>query len=319
EVQAEMEMVVQAVLDLNENYLMKTIVDFLLGRETKEMKDYRFSEMDNFGGGDDKDEQFWNSVIRHAMVNNLVYKEVEQFGLLKVSEEGRKFLKNPYPMQITVNHNYDDGDYDLDDEKGGTAVLDETLMNMLKDVRRIVAKKQNLPPYVIFQDPSLEEMATQYPISMEDMTKISGVSLGKAQRYAQPFLDTIKKYVEENDIDRPTDLTIKTLANKSKTKVGIITAIDRKIPLEDIARSNDLTLDELLDDLYVIVQSGTKLRLDYYLAKTVDESVREIIIDYFKEAPNDDLNLAYKELKDEEITFEEIKLMRLKFLSDFAN
>ncbi len=319
EVQAEMQMVVQAVLDLNENYLMKTIVDFLLGRETKEMKDYRFSEMDNFGIGDDKDEQFWNSVIRHAMVNNLVYKEVEQFGLLKVSEEGRKFLKNPYPMQITVNHNYDDGDYDLDDEKGGTAVLDETLMNMLKDVRRIVAKKQNLPPYVIFQDPSLEEMATQYPISMEDMTKISGVSLGKAQRYAQPFLDTIKKYVEENDIDRLTDLTIKTLVNKSKTKVGIITAIDRKIPLEDIARSNDLTLDELLDDLYVIVQSGTKLRLDYYLTKTVDESVREIIIDYFKEAPNDDLNLAYKELKDEEITFEEIKLMRLKFLSDFAN
>ncbi|MGI9159638.1 MAG: RecQ family zinc-binding domain-containing protein, partial [Saprospiraceae bacterium] len=319
EVQAEMEMVVQAVLDLNENYLMKTIVDFLLGRETKEMKDYRFSEMDNFGGGDDKDEQFWNSVIRHAMVNNLIYKEVEQFGLLKVSEVGRKFLKNPYPMQITVNHNYDDSDYDLDEEKGGTAVLDETLMNMLKDVRRIVAKKQNLPPYVIFQDPSLEEMATQYPISMEDMTKISGVSLGKAQRYAQPFLDTIKKYVEENDIDRPTDLTIKTLANKSKTKVGIITAIDRKIPLEDIARTNDLTLDELLDDLYVIVQSGTKLRLDYYLTKTVDESVREIIIDYFKEAPNDDLNLAYKELKDEEITFEEIKLMRLKFLSDFAN
>lgn len=319
EIKQEMADVIQAVLDLNENYLMKTIVDFILGRETKEMKDFKFSEMENFGVGDDRDENFWMSIIRHAMINNLIYKEVEQFGILKVSPEGREYAKKPYPIGITINHNFEDGEYDFDDEKGGTAVLDEPLMNILKDLRRITAKKHNLPPYVIFQDPSLEEMATQYPISMEDMAKITGVSLGKAQKYAQPFLDAIKKHVEENEIDRPTDITIKTVANKSKTKVSIITSIDRKIPLDDIARSNDLSWEELMEELDGIVQSGTKIKLDYYLTKEIDEYVRETIIEYFKAAPSDNVDMAYQELKDDEITWEEIQLMRLKFLSDFAN
>lgn len=319
EVQQEMINVVGAVLELNENYLMKTVVDFIMGRETKEMKDFGFTEMEFYASGEGKDENFWNSVIRNAMINNLIYKEVEEFGLLKVSPEGRNYLKNPFPVSITVNHNFDDGDYEFDDEKGGTAVLDETLMNMLKDMRKSVAKKHNLPPYVIFQDPSLEEMATQYPISMEDMTKIQGVSLGKAQKFAQPFLDMIAKYVEANDIERPTDITIKSVANKSKTKVHIITSIDRKIPLEDIVRSTDLTMPELLEELDMIVQSGTKIRLDYYLDKKIDEYVRETVIDYFKEAETDDIDVAFKELKDDEITWEEIQLMRIKFLSDYAN
>ena len=319
EIKQEMVDVVQAILDLNENYLMKTIVDFILGRETKEMKDFRFSEMENFGVGDDRDENFWMSIIRHAMINNLIYKEVEQFGILKVSTEGREYVKKPYPVAITINHNFEDNEYDFDDEKGGTAVLDEPLMNILKDLRRITAKKHNLPPYVIFQDPSLEEMATQYPISMEDMAKITGVSLGKAQKYAQPFLEAIKKHVDENEIDRPTDITIKTVANKSKTKVSIITSIDRKIPLDDIARSNDLSWEELMEELDGIVQSGTKIKLDYYLAKEIDEYVRETVIEYFKEADSDNVDIAYQQLKDDEITWEEIQLMRLKFLSDFAN
>ena len=319
DVQEEMAQVIESVLELNQNYLMKTIVDFILGRETKEMKDFRFNQLDNYAIGEGRDENFWTSVIRHAMINNLIYKEIEEFGLLKVSDEGRKYIKEPYPIQITVNHNYDDSDYDFDDEKGGTAVLDEALMNMLKDVRKSVAKKHNLPPYVIFQDPSLEEMATQYPTSMEDMAKIQGVSIGKAQRYAQPFLDLIAKYVEENEIERPSDITIKTVANKSKTKVSIIQAIDRKIPLDDIAKSNDLSWEELMDELYGIVQSGTKLGLDYYLNKTVDEYVRETVLDYFSDAITDDLDVAFKELKDDEITWEEIQLMRLKFLSDNAN
>lgn len=319
-VQEEMTQVLSAILELNENYLMKTIVDFIMGRETKEMKDFRFNKSENFGIGDEKDENFWTSVIRHAMINNLAYKEIEEFGLLKVSDTGREYIKNPTPIEITINHNYDDGGaYDFDDEKGGTAVLDEALMAMLKDVRRIVAKKHNLPPYVIFQDPSLEEMATQYPISMEDMAKIQGVSIGKAQRYAQSFLDLIQKYVEENEIERPMDITIKTVANKSKTKVSIIQAIDRKIPLEDIAKANDLSWEELMEELYGIVSSGTKLGLDYYLNKIVDEYVRETVIEYFAEAPTDNLEAAYKELKDDEITWEEIQLMRLKFLSDNAN
>ncbi len=321
EVQDEIKAVISSILELNENYLMKTVVDFILGRETKEMKDFRFTELESYGIGEDhKDENFWNSVIRHAMIHNLIYKEIEQFGLLKVSEEGRKYLQNPFPIQITVNHNFEDTEYDFDDEKGGTAVLDEPLMNILKDLRRQVAKKHNLPPYVIFQDPSLEDMASQYPISMEDMSKIVGVSQGKAQKYAKPFIEAIQKYCEENDIERPMDITIKTVANKSKTKVNIITSIDRKIPLEDIAKSNDLSFQELLEELDGIVNSGTKLSLDYYLNKVVaDEYVRETIIEYFKEAETPDVDVAYQELKDEEITWEEIQLMRLKFLSDWAN
>jgi len=319
EVQNEIMHVVKAILDLNENYLMKTVMDFVMGRETKEMKDFRFSEMENFGVGDDRDENFWSSIFRHAMINNLIYKEIEQFGLLKVSAAGKEYLKNPYPIQITINHDYEEGDYDADDEKGGTAVLDETLMNLLKDLRRNIAKKQNLPPYIIFQDPSLEEMATQYPISMEDMAKIVGVSQGKAQKYGQPFVDAIKKYCEENEIERPMDITIKTVANKSKTKVGIIQAIDRKIPLEDIAKGNDLSMPELLEELDGIVNSGTKIRLDYYLNKHIDEYVRETVVEYFKEAETDSIDMAYQELKDDEITWEEVQLMRLKFLSDYAN
>jgi ATP-dependent DNA helicase RecQ len=319
DVQDDFVYIVQSILDLNENYLMKTIVDFIMGRETKEMKDFRFTELENYGVGDNRDENYWNSILRHAMINNLIFKEIEEFGILKVSEAGRRYVKNPHPIPITINHNYDEADYDFDDEKGGTAVLDEPLMNMLKDLRKSLSKKQNLPPYIIFQDPSLEEMATQYPISMEDMSKIVGVSLGKAQKYAQPFLDTIKKYVEENDIERPTDITIKTVANKSKTKVSIIQSIDRKIPLEDIARSSDMSLPELLEELDIIVQSGTKIKLDYYLNKHIDEYVRETIIDYFKEAETDSVDEAFKTLKDDEITWEEIQLMRLKFLSDYAN
>ncbi len=319
EVQDDLVSVVQSILDLNENYLMKTIVDFILGRETKEMKDYGFSELDNFGVGEGKDDHYWNSILRHAMINNLIFKEIEQFGILKVSEAGRAYLKDPQPIAVTINHNFDDAEYDVDDEKGGTAVLDEPLMNILKDLRKSTSKKHNLPPYVIFQDPSLEEMATNYPISMDDMSKIVGVSLGKAQKYGQPFVDAIRKYVEENEIERPMDITIKTVANKSKTKVSIIQAIDRKIPLEDIAQSNDMSMGELLEELDIIVQSGTKVKLDYFLNKYIDEYVRDTVIDYFKEADSDSVEDAFKELKDDEINWEEIQLMRLKFLSDYAN
>ncbi|MBK8427698.1 MAG: ATP-dependent DNA helicase RecQ [Lewinellaceae bacterium] len=319
EVQQEIIHVIQCILDLNENYLMKTVMEYLMGRETKEMKDFGFSEMELFGVGDDRDENFWSSIFRHAMINNLIYKEIEQFGLLKVSDAGREYIKKPYPIQITINHDFEDGDYDIDDEKGGTAVLDEPLMAILKDLRKSIAKKHDLPPYIIFQDPSLEDMATQYPVSLDDLTKIVGVSQGKALKYGQPFADAIKKYCEENEIERPMDITIKTVANKSKTKVAIIQSIDRKIPLEDIARSTDMSLIELLEELYGIVQSGTKIKLDYYLNKVIDEYVRETVIEYFKEAETDSVDEAFKELKDDEITWEEIQLMRLKFLSDFAN
>ncbi len=319
-VQTEMVQALSAILELKENYLMKTIVDFLRGNETKEMRDFHFNRSDNFGIGDERDENFWTSVIRHAIMNNLAYKEIEEFGILKVTEKGREYIRSPYPIQITINHNYDDGGaYDFDEEKGGTAVLDETLMNMLKDLRRSVAKKHNLPPYVIFQDPSLEEMATQYPTTMEDLAKIQGVSMGKAQRYGQPFIDLIKKYVEENEIERPSDIMIKSVANKSKTKINIIQAIDRKIPLEDIAEANDLSWQELMDELYSIVQAGTKINLDYYINKNIDEYIREVILDYFTTAESDSIEAAVKALKEDEVTWEEVEIMRLKFLSDNAN
>lgn len=319
EVQQEIVNVIKCILDLNENYLMKTVMDFLLGRETKEMKDFRFSKLENFGVGEEKDENFWSSIFRHAMINNLIFKEIEQFGLLKVSQAGRDYIEKPYPLYVTINHDYEDGDYDADDEKGGTAVLDEPLMHILKDLRRNIAKNQNLPPYIVFQDPSLEEMASQYPISMEDMSKIVGVSQGKAQKFGKPFVDAIKQYCEENEIERPMDITIKTVANRSKTKVNIIKSIDRMLALDDIAKSNDLTMVELMEELDGIVNSGTKLRIDYYLHKNLDEYVRDTIMEYFIDAETDSIEDAYQALKEDEITWEEIQLMRIKFLSDYAN
>ncbi len=320
QVQEEMQNLLECIQDLSENYLQKIIVDFVMGRETKEMKDFRFTQRELFGIGKDRDEAFWNSMMRNAMIMNLIQKEVEEFGVVKLTDAGRDFIKNPKPCSVVINHSYEDVDTELDDEKGGTAALDDVLLNMLKDLRRRIAAKNNLPPYVIFQDPSIEEMATQYPISMDDMAKITGVSAGKAQRYGKEFVDLIAKYVEENEIDRPMDITIKTVANKSKTKVDIIRAVDMKLTFEEIQRSLQLRHDELLQELYAIISSGTKLRLDYYLNEQVnDEWVRNTIVDYFKSAPNDDLDAAYEELKQDDITYEEIELMRLKFLSDWAN
>ena len=198
-------------------------------------------------------------------------------------------------------------------------MLDDQLLKQLMNLRRDIAKKKNVPPYIVFQDASLMEMATQYPITMDDVAKISGVSLGKAQKFAQPFIDHIAKYVEDNDIDRPTDFVMKTVANKSKVKVQIIQCIDRKMPLEDIAATNQLKVSELMQELDMIVLSGTKINIDYYINEVVDEYVREEIYDYFKEAETDDAVTAFHELKENDITIEEIELIRLKFLSDLAN
>jgi ATP-dependent DNA helicase RecQ len=202
---------------------------------------------------------------------------------------------------------------------GKSAVLDKTLMRLLKDMRRDVARQKNVPPFVIFQDPSLEDMATQYPITMDEMANITGVSKGKAMRYARPFIEMIKDYVEENDIDRPTDFVVKQVANKSKVKVNIIQGIDRKIPLHDIASANQLSMEDLLDEMNAIVLSGTKLNIDYYIEEGVDEYSREDIYEYFMEAETDSIEEAYKELKEDDITIEEIQLMRIKFMSEMAN
>jgi ATP-dependent DNA helicase RecQ len=315
----EIQQAVKAVGDLDENYTIKTVIDYILGNQTKEILDFGFSKKKRFGIGKDKDENFWSSVFRHALLNDLLLKDIETYGVLKLTDKGRAFALEPFPIQIPLNHDYDKMLPDAGEESGRTAVLDETLMALLRDLRRQESKRLSVPPYVIFQDPSLEDMAIQYPVSMDDMTKITGVSKGKALRYAKPFIELICKYVAENDIERPTDFVVKQMANKSKVKINIIQAIDRKMPLEDIANANQLSMDELLDELYAIVLSGTRVNIDYYLDENIDEYAREEIYDYFMSSHEDDAEKAFKALKEEDIRMEEILLVRIKFLSEQAN
>jgi ATP-dependent DNA helicase RecQ len=322
EVKEEVAIALESVEELKENFVTKTLVGFLMGQPTKDLKDYGYNKSELFGEGKEKSEVFWQSIFQQALLDNLIIKDIEQYGVLKLTDAGRAFIKSPKSFKIAINRDYSGGSDefdDLDESQGKTAVLDELLMNMLQDLRKVVAKKMGVPPYVIFQDNSLEDMATQYPISMDDMSKIAGVSKGKAERYAKPFIEMIDKYVEEHDILRPQDFVVKQVANKSKVKIAIITGIDKKLPLEDIAEQNDLSWDELMDELDVIVTSGTRVNLDYYLDDNIDEYVREDIYNYFMETETDSAEAAFRELKDDDIRIEEIILIRLKFLSEMAN
>jgi ATP-dependent DNA helicase RecQ len=320
EVGSEMAAALKSVLELEENYRISTMVDFVMGRDTKEIKDFGFNKRPSFGVGKDKDETFWGSVFRQALLNDLLRKDIETYGLLKMTPKGEAFLKKPHDIQIPIDHNFEEEvEAVVMESKGNTAVLDTTLMKMLKDLRRKEAKKHDVPPFVIFQDPSLEDMATQYPISMDDMVNISGVSKGKARRYGRPFIQLISEYVEQNDIDRPNDFVVKQVANKSKVKINIIQGIDRKVPLDDLAESNNLSMEDLMQELYAIVSSGTKVNIDYYIEDAVDEYSREDIVDYFMEASTDSVEEAFNALKEDDITIEEIQLVRVKFMSDMAN
>ncbi|MEN0047741.1 MAG: DNA helicase RecQ [Bacteroidota bacterium] len=321
EVQTEIHQALSSVLALEENYGIKTLVDFSRGKSTKQMKDFKFDKKPLFGIGKDKDDNFWFSIYRQALLQGLLRKDIESYGLLKVTPKGHDFLENPYDFQIALNQDFEaatSNSYEAA-KSGKAAVLDDTLLKMLKDLRRQEAKRRNVPPFVIFQDPSLGDMATQYPISMADMKQISGVSQGKAARYAKPFIELIKEYVEENDIDRPTDFVVKQVANKSKAKIAIIQGIDRKIPLDDLASSSKMSMEDMIHELEAIVTAGTKVNIDYYLDDAVDEYSREDILDYFMEAETDSVEAAYSELKEDDITLEEIQLMRIKFMSDMGN
>ena len=319
EVQIEIQQALKVVLELEENYGIKPLVNFILGKKTKEVKDFGFDKKPLFAIGKDKDETFWSTVYRQAMLQGLVRKDVESYGLIKMTDKGKAFIQKPHPFYVSLNHNYDDKSLDLDMSSAKTAVLDNVLMKMLRDLRKQRAKKHNVPPFVIFQDPSLEDMATQYPITMDDMAKIVGVSKGKAMRYGRSFIKMIKAYVEENEIERPTDIVVKQVANKSKVKVNIIQGIDRKIPFEDLARSNNLKMEEFMEELDAIVTSGTKINIDYYVDDRVDEYARDDIYDYFMEAETDSPDDAYRELKEDDITYDEIRLVRIKFISEMAN
>jgi len=322
EIQNEMHQALVAVQEMKENFGIKIIVDFLIGKETKEMKDFKYVGNSNFGSGKEKDELFWHSVLRQAILQNFLYKEIEQYGILKFTKKGRSFIKKPTAIEIPMNRDYSNtGNEDIviPSTAGAEAALDKTLFALLKDLRKSEAKRNNVKPWVVFMDPSLIDMSTYYPITIEDMTKISGVSRGKASRYGKPFLHLIKEYVEENNIERPEDIVVKQLANKSKSKVTIIQGIDRKLPLDDIADNAGSDLLDLLQEMNMIVNSGTKLDINYYLDEEMDEEVVEEIFDYFDDADSDSVEDAFKELGEDDITVEEILTVRIKYMSDKAN
>ncbi len=323
EVKDEVLLLLNIINELHEKNMIKSLVDFITGRNSKEMKDFRYVDHKLFGAGKDKDEQYWHSIIRQAILNNFIYKDIELYGILKLTKKGKKFMEKPFSVEISLNHDYDKEENREDviaiGGHSGSA-LDEVLFNMLKELRHDEAKALDVKPWVIFSDPALQDMSTFYPINIEDMLNISGVSKGKAERYGQPFINLIKKYVEENEIERPTDYLVRQVANKSKTKVAIIQHVDRKIPLEDIATNVHLTFEELLEEMYAIVSSGTKLNIDYYITERIEDSIREDVYDYFLDAESDSLDDAYEEfIDDEEVSEVDIQLMRIKFISDMAN
>jgi len=320
EVQTEMHMVLKNIELLNQNYGVKLIADFTAGQNSKEIKEFHFNKNAAFANGKDKELLFWHSIIRQAILHNFIYKDIEQYGLLKLTAKGKDYLVNPESVMIPINRDYSNtGNEDIIVDSSAGAALDNTLLSLLKSLRKTEAKRLGVQPWVVFSEPSLQDMATWYPISQEDMMNISGVSKGKAQKYASAFIQEIKEYVETNNIERPVEFVIKQVANKSKNKVHIIQAIDRKVPFETIAENMKVNMNDLLEEMYMIVHSGTKLRIGYYIDQNLDEDIVEEIYDYFKESDSDSVEDALKELGDDDITEEEIKIARIKFISDMAN
>ena len=310
--------VLNAILAVKENFRADYIIDFIIGKETDEIVAHHHEELENFGAGADDDDKIWNPVIRQALIAGYLYKEVENYGLLKVTAAGKKFLKSPESFMIVKDTEFQD-DGEAIEHEGGISALDPTLSAMLRDLRKKVSKKLQRPPYVIFQDVSLEPMATDYPMTLEELKNIQGVGEGKVkQPYAKEFVDLIRQYCEENGIERQVDLRVRTVAKKSMLKVKIIQSIDRQIALDDIASAQGIDFDELLDEVEAIVYSGTKLNIDYFLEEVMDEDHIDDIYDYFCESDTDKLSVAQDELGDE-YSEEEIRLVRIKFLSEMAN
>ena len=308
----------QVILEVKENFRKEYIINILRGEESEAILSHKHDKLEQFGAGADVEETMWEAIFIQASLDGYIDKEVESYGSLKLTKAGKKFIKKPVPFMVVENNDFDD-DFDDNSEQGGTGVADEVLYGMLLDLRKKIAKKYDVPPYVVFQDTSLESMSTLYPVNEEELQNIPGVGAGKAKRYGAEFCKLIKQHCEENDIVRPSDMRVRTVANKSKVKVKIIQAIDRKVSLEDIARSNGLDFDELLDEMEAIVYSGTKLNIDYYFEDIeMDEDVIDEIYDYFRSSDTDDLDTALDNL-DGEIYEEDVRLVRIKFISELAN
>ena len=310
----------KTVVESKQRHKAKHLINILIGNDNAEVKTYKDDQLESFGAGKDHDSTFWNAVIRQAVIQNLLSKEVESYGTLHLTKKGEKFLKKPTSIMLIKENDYSDVD-DANEgyaRGGGKSAADESLYKMLKALRDQESKKRSLPGYVIFQDPSIEEMATQYPITIDELTQIVGVGMGKARKFGSPFIELIKRYVDENEIDRAQDLVVKSVVNKSGLKVHIIQNIDRKLPLDDIAEAKGKKLEYVISEIEAIVNAGTKINIDYYINDILDEEDQEDIYEYFLESETDDIQEAFDEF-DGDFTEEQLRLMRVKFMSEVAN
>lgn len=320
EAKEEVVKVLKTVKALDERFATEYVVNILRGKLTPQITMFRHENLPVFGIGKEKDEHFWNSLIRQMLLGNLLQKDIEEYGLLKFTEPAHKFLKKPASFLITLNHIFEEGETDDDEEEAATgAAADEKLFEMLKELRHEEAKKAGLPPFVIFLESSLQDMATLYPTTLSELEKCQGISKGKALRYGKPFIQLIAKYVEENEIEKPDDFVMKSVANKSNNKIYIIQNVDKKIPLETIARNKDLRLDALLEEMETIVASGTRLNLDYAINEMLDDDEQDEILDYFRNCETSSLETAKEELADSAYEWEQLKIMRIKFLCEYGN
>ena len=314
--------VLNVILSVKEKFKADHISYILAGIKNNIIKSYKHNLLEQFGSGNDKEPNFWSAVIRQALIARLIEKEIENYGLLKLTQKGHEYIENPKSLMLSEDHEYNDqqDDDDIITSTSKTGVVDEELFYILKDLRKKISKQINLPPFVIFHDPSLEDMAIQYPVNIEELQNITGVGMGKAKRYGKEFVNLIQKYVNEKEIIRPQDMIVKSIINKSGLKVYIIQSIDRKIFLDDIAEAKNLKMNDLLDEVEAIVNSGTKLNLDYYIDCVLDKEHQKDIYEYFREeAETESIEEALLELGEEEYTEEDIRLMRIKFLSEMGN
>ncbi|WP_320054170.1 DNA helicase RecQ [uncultured Acetobacteroides sp.] len=313
----------EVIEELQEKFKSDHVVNFLVGNATAGIKTYKHNTNELFGIGKDRDEKYWNGILRQMLINHLLTKDIENYGLLKISPKGRKYMDEPFSIMMAKDHDY--GEVDDDDVAGSAAgkgggAADEALFSLLKDLRKSMSKKLGLPPFVLFQDPSLEDMSIQYPITMEELQNITGVGVGKAKKYGKEFIELIKKYVDENEIERPQDMVVKSVVNKSGNKVFIIQSIDKRMDLGDIANAKGMDMKDLLSEMEAIVNSGTRINLDYYINENVDEDKLEEVFDYFKnEAKTESIQEALDFLGEEDYSEEEVRLIRLKFISEMGN
>ena len=325
EAKEEMAMALEAVLAMKQAFKPKDIVDVLMGRKNSNTKTYHLDQLEAFGSGTERDDLFWKAVLRQAQFEGLLQKEIEQYGVLRLTPAGHKFIKSPYSISVTCDHDYSGDGSDDDDEMmaasgGGSAAGDEALYVQLKSLRKSIASREKLPAYVIFDETSLKDMTLQYPCNVEELSHCAGVGINKAQKYGQPFIDLIRQYVEDNDIERPQDIVVKSAVNKSGLKVYIIQAIDRQKSLEDIAEGKGLSMDELLTEMEHIISSGAKLNIDYYINEVIEPEHQDELLDYWRNSETDSLEDAYEEFADDpDYTEEEIRLMRIKFMAHFGH